>query len=90
MNKIVLEGDIVLKTVEAMATTLHGALQDKEVVEVVLRNTTKWDVAGIQMLYAFKKYHALQHRRVIFSGDDTGQLGYGQQLVELLNTQKIK
>jgi len=86
MSKIVLDGDLVLKTVEEMKVQLVSASKDLNVSEINFRNMTRWDVTGIQLLYAFKKYYAVNNKTLVFAFENAGHSEHCQEMLELLKS----
>jgi ABC-type transporter Mla MlaB component len=88
MSKIVLDGDLVLKTVEEMKAQLFLASEDLNVSEIEFRNMTRWDVSGIQLLYAFQKYCNVHKKTIVFSFENADYSEHCQEMLDLLNIHK--
>lgn len=85
MNTIVLDGDLVLKTVKSMKKKLLSASVNPEDLEIVFNNTTSWDVAGIQLIYAFKRHYSIQDKKVSYRFTSAEDEEKCRELLDLLN-----
>jgi ABC-type transporter Mla MlaB component len=88
MSKIVLDGDLVLKTVEGMKAQLLSASEGLNVSEIEFRNMTRWDVSGIQLLYAFRKYYNVNNKNIVFMFENADHSEHCQEMLDLLNIHK--
>ena len=82
-KKIILEGDIVIKTIEEKKKQLISALNGSSDLEIEFKNINKWDVSGIRLMYAFKEYCKLMNRNVSFKFASEAESSI--EWIELLN-----
>ena len=57
-----IEGDVILSNTEAISTLLKDAIDEKPMVLVSLSQTNDIDLAGIQTIYAARRY-AIKKKR---------------------------
>lgn len=85
-NRIIIEGDIILKTVEKIKVIfLSVPAKENDHVEIEFQNITKWDVAGIQLLYAFQQYLSLKRITFSYQFNDPEQAEKCQEWLNILN-----
>lgn len=85
-NRIVLDGDLVLKTVEGVKNLLLTVTENMTDLEIEFRNLGKWDIAGVQLLYALKRHYALHNRQVVFRFASPEHAEKCQEWIDLLNS----
>ena len=85
VNRIVLDGDMVLKTIEETKGQLVSALNNPSDLEIEFRNISKWDLSGIRLMYAFKRYCALMERNVSFKFASNEQAEITKEWLGLIN-----
>jgi len=86
MKKIVLEGDWVLKILENRKQEILPIVQNPSDVEIEFRNVEKWDVSGVQLLYALKRHCSLHQKKVSFFISEEGSKGKEREWLDILNT----
>ena len=89
VNKIVIDGDIVLKVVEKTQAQLISALANTSDIEIEFKNINKWDVSGIRLLCAFKKYCTLLDRNLSFIFPSNNDGAGTEEWIELLNNYNL-
>ena len=86
MRKIVLEGDWTLKMLESRKQELMSVVQYPNDLEIEFRNVEKWDVSGVQLIYALKRHCSLHKKKVSFSIAEEGSGGKEKEWLDILNT----
>jgi hypothetical protein len=86
INKIILDGDMVLKAIEDTKRQLISALNNNPSdLEIEFRNVNKWDISGIRLMYAFKRYCVLMERNVSFKFASNEQAEITKEWIGLIN-----
>ena len=90
INKIIIDGDLVLSVVEKVQVQLVGAIANSGDIEIEFVNIGRWDLAGIRLLCAFKKYCTLLERELTFRFPKEIHEAGSMEWMEIINNYRCK
>lgn len=84
-EKIILNGDLVLKTAASIKNQLQPIFENNDSLEIEFHNINNWDVSGLQLIYAAKRYCDLNQKKILFKFPSKDEEKQCKELIELIN-----